>query len=48
MPAADASAAGIADPNVWALESFNLAREFVYAQPIGNAPGPYRVTVAYS
>lgn len=47
LPVPDQAVAAIANPSAWASESFNLAREFAYASPIGTAAGPYRVTADY-
>jgi hypothetical protein len=47
LPAADANKATIADPQQWADESYLLAVDRVYVDPIGKADGPYRITDAY-
>lgn len=44
---APAAQAGIDDPDVWTTESFDLARRYAYAHPIGEERGPYRLTVSY-
>jgi len=37
----------ITDVQVWLEESFKLAKQFVYAPPIGNGTGPFHITDAY-
>lgn len=47
LPEPDATAAATRDEREWIAESFALARDTVYAPPIGLGAGPYRPTVAY-
>jgi S1/P1 Nuclease len=44
---ASASAVAIDDEAVWLRESLDAARNVVYANPIGNGPGPYALTPSY-
>jgi hypothetical protein len=41
------AAAAIPDPDVWAAESFSLARRFAYAPPIADGPHPVELTRDY-
>jgi len=47
LPAADKSLAGKMDGAIWVQESFDLAKQYVYAPPIGVGPGPFTMTTAY-
>jgi len=47
LPTADSSLAGIADAAVWIEESFQLARNDVYVNPIGLGAGPFTITDDY-
>ena len=47
LPAPSAAAAGIADESVWIRESFDAARRYAYAAPIGDGPGPYSLDSNY-
>lgn len=44
---ADATLAGIADAATWIDESFQLAKEKVYVDPIGLGAGPFTITPGY-
>jgi hypothetical protein len=48
LPAADASLAGDADENHWAMESFELAKSSVYVPPVGPGLGPYTMDATYT
>jgi hypothetical protein len=39
--------AAIADDQVWIMESFEAAKQFVYAPPVGPGAGPYTLNKAY-
>jgi hypothetical protein len=41
------NAAGSTDENDWIKESFTIAKESVYAPPIRDGDGPYKLTKAY-
>ncbi len=41
------AAAAIADDQVWITESFEAAKQFVYAAPVGPGAGPYTLDAAY-
>jgi S1/P1 Nuclease len=41
------AAAAIADDQVWIAESFEAAKQFVYAAPVGPGAGPYTLDAAY-
>ena len=45
---ADPQSAFITDENVWLAESFDLAKKHVYAGPIKEGDGPFRITRGYS
>jgi hypothetical protein len=47
LPAAPAAGAAIADDQVWVNESFDAAKQFVYASPVGPGAGPYTLDAAY-
>jgi hypothetical protein len=47
LPAAPAAGAAVADDQVWITESFEAAKQFVYAPPVGPGAGPYTLTAAY-
>jgi hypothetical protein len=47
LPAAPAAGAAITDDQVWIIESFNAAQQFVYASPVGPGKGPYTLSPAY-
>ena len=47
MPAAPAAQAGITDDQVWITESFEAAKQFVYASPVGPGAGPYTLSATY-
>jgi len=45
--APNAAEAAIADPEFWARESFELARRFAYAPPVGDGPSAVELTRDY-
>src|SRR5262249_26014557 len=47
LPGAPAGGIAVADPHAWVVESFNIARNAVYAAPIGNGGGPFTLTDDY-
>jgi hypothetical protein len=47
LAAAPAAGAAIADDQVWITESFDAAKQFVYALPVGPGAGPYTLDAAY-
>jgi S1/P1 Nuclease len=47
LPAPPAAAAAIADDQVWITESFEAAKQFAYAAPVGPGAGPYTLDAAY-
>jgi hypothetical protein len=47
LPAAPHAATVIADDQTWIEESFEAAKKFVYAAPIGPGAGPYTLDAAY-
>ena len=47
LPAAAAAAAAVTDESVWIQESFDAARQFAYAPPVGPGAGPYQLDAAY-
>ncbi len=47
LPAAPAAGAAITDDQVWIDESFDAAKQFVYAAPVGAGDGPYTLTTTY-
>jgi len=47
LPVPDATAAAKHDAKDWIAESFQLARDKVYAPPIGVGDGPYQPTTGY-
>lgn len=42
-----AAAAQISDPEAWTQESFQVAKQFAYAQPVGNGPSAVLLTREY-
>jgi hypothetical protein len=48
LSTADASLAGDADENHWAVESFELAKSSVYVESVGLGLGPYTLDAAYT
>ena len=47
LPTADAQRVAVRDEVVWIQESFNVAKESVYVDPIGSGSGPYALTPEY-
>jgi hypothetical protein len=47
LAAPPAAKASIADDQVWLTESFDAAKQFVYASPVGPGAGPYTLDAAY-
>jgi hypothetical protein len=47
LAAASAAEAAVADDQVWITESFDAAKQFVYASPVGPDGGPYTLNAAY-
>jgi hypothetical protein len=47
LPAAPAAGAAVADDQVWITESFEAAKQFAYASPVGPGAGPYTLDAAY-
>jgi hypothetical protein len=47
LAAPPAAGAAIADDQVWITESFEAAKQFVYASPVGPGAGPYTLDTAY-
>jgi hypothetical protein len=47
LAAPPAGAAAIADVQAWISESFEAAKKFVYASPVGPGAGPYTLDAAY-
>jgi len=47
LPAPPRAAADIADESVWIRESFDAARRYAYAAPIGDGWGPYSLDSRY-
>lgn len=47
LPAALAAAAAVTDETVWIQESFEAARQFAYAPPVGPGAGPYQLDAEY-
>lgn len=47
LAAPPAAEAAIADDQVWLTESFEAAKRFVYASPVGPGAGPYTLDAAY-
>jgi hypothetical protein len=47
LPAPDPTLAGITSSRRWLKESERLAERYVYAPPIGDGRGPYRLDAAY-
>jgi hypothetical protein len=47
LAAPAAAKARIADDHVWITESFEAAKQFVYAPPVGPGAGPYTLDAAY-
>jgi S1/P1 Nuclease len=47
LPAAPGAGAALADDQAWITESFDAARKFVYASPVGAGTGPFTLSAAY-
>jgi hypothetical protein len=47
LPPPDPDETRIDNPENWAQESFELAKQYAYADPVGTGDGPYRLTVSY-
>ena len=47
LAAAPAAQAAITDDQVWITESFEAAKQFVYASPVGPGAGPYTLSAPY-
>jgi hypothetical protein len=47
LAAAPAVQAAITDDQVWITESFEAAKQFVYASPVGPGAGPYTLSATY-
>jgi hypothetical protein len=47
LAAPPAARAAIADPHAWITESFDAAKRYVYAPPVGPGAGPYTLDAAY-
>jgi hypothetical protein len=47
LAAAPSAKAAITDDQVWITESFEAAKQFVYAAPVGPGAGPYTLDAAY-
>jgi hypothetical protein len=47
LPPADPTEAAIKDEALWIDESFRIAQESVYVDPIGNGTGPFALTIDY-
>jgi hypothetical protein len=47
LATASATGAAITDDQVWITESFEAAKQFVYASPVGPGAGPYALDAAY-
>jgi S1/P1 nuclease len=47
IPQAPGSEAAAADEGVWIHESFELAKRYAYASPVGDGNGPYALTADY-
>jgi S1/P1 Nuclease len=47
LPAAPAARADLVDDQAWITESFDAAKQFVYASPVGAGTGPYTLSAAY-
>jgi hypothetical protein len=47
LPVPSPAAAEITDESVWVRESFDAARRYAYAAPIGDGPGPYWLDFRY-
>jgi hypothetical protein len=47
LPAAPAADAAVADEQTWITESFEAAKQFVYAAPVGPGAGPYTLDATY-
>jgi hypothetical protein len=47
VPPPPQASADIADESVWIQESFDAARHYAYATPIGDGPGPYSLDSRY-
>jgi hypothetical protein len=47
LPAPPAVGAAVADDQAWITESFDAAKQYVYASPVGPGAGPYTLNAAY-
>jgi hypothetical protein len=47
LAAAPAAQAAVTDDQVWITESFEAAKQFVYAPPVGPGAGPYTLSAPY-
>jgi len=47
VPPADSQLAAIPDEAIWIDESFQAAKQTVYAAPVGVGEGPYTLDTAY-
>ena len=47
LPAAPAAGAAVANDQAWITESFDAAKQFVYASPVGPGSGPYTLSATY-
>ena len=47
LPPVDPTEAAIKDEAMWIDESFRIAQESVYEEPIGNGTGPFALTSNY-
>lgn len=47
LPAPAAAKAAVSDEKQWAIESFQIAKKSVYADPIGDGLGPYTLNTKY-
>lgn len=47
LPKADPKLAAISSEDIWVKESFNAAKEYAYAPPIGTGRGPYTLNNKY-
>jgi hypothetical protein len=47
LPLPPQAAAQVADESVWVRESFDAARRYVYAAPVGDGIGPYSLDTRY-
>jgi hypothetical protein len=47
LPGAPSAGSAITDDQTWIDESFDAAKQYVYAAPVGAGDGPYTLTTAY-